>query len=81
MYSVLNNIENDEAKKNKLKILLLILVKIISGFLAIYLILPCNKKSNIFVKFILVLFSFLFSEIYLLYYIFYRGLLGFKCYS
>tara|TARA_B110000208_G_C11799476_1_gene441230 strand:+ start:3637 stop:3936 length:300 start_codon:yes stop_codon:yes gene_type:complete len=50
------------------------------SMIAGYLVWECNNKENIIFKILLTLVAMSFSEIYILYYAFYRVFLGNKCY-
>jgi len=56
------------------------IIRIILSVIAIYLSWDCNKNSGIFMKIILAIVAFLFSEIYILYYAVYRVFMGNNCY-
>tara|TARA_B110000971_G_scaffold74459_1_gene76399 strand:- start:2328 stop:2591 length:264 start_codon:yes stop_codon:yes gene_type:complete len=56
------------------------IIRIILSVIAIYLSWDCNKNSGIFMKIILAIVAFLFSEIYILYYAVYRVFMGNSCY-
>lgn len=64
----------------KMQFMLLVLSKLISMTIAIYLAWNCNKNSkSLFYKILIVLIAVIFSDIYILFYIVYRLILKNNC--
>lgn len=62
------------------KLIFIFVLKMIVVVIAIYLCWDCNRNSNIILRIIMTTFSAIFSELYIVYYSFYRILLGNRCY-
>lgn len=65
----------------KLKVYLLIVLKIISTSIAVYLAWDCNRKTNKLFKYVIIILAALFSDFYILFYFIYRILLNKPCNS
>ena len=63
----------------KLKVYLLIIIKIISTSIAVYLAWDCNRKTKKWFKYIILILAALFSDFYILFYFIYRILLKNEC--
>ena len=81
LYKSIN--KNDEVKQcnvHKMKFFTLVLAKILSIVIAIYLAWECNKNNkSIMFKILIILISLLFSDFYILFYLIYRVILKNKC--
>ena len=80
-----DDISVDISNKNKqwcnpkLKVYLLILIKVISTSIAVYLAWDCNRTSKKWIKYIIMILAGLFSDFYILFYFVYRILLKNPC--
>lgn len=73
------NVENRKCNYNKMRFMLMILSKLISMSIALYLAWDCNKDAKTFFKILVLIFALLFSDVYILFYLIYRILLKNKC--
>jgi hypothetical protein len=76
----LSSIQNTYDIWHATKLIVIFILKLIVVCVAIYLCWDCNRNSNIILRIIMTTFSAIFSELYIIYYSFYRILLGNKCY-
>ena len=63
----------------KLKVYLLIIIKIISTSIAVYLAWDCNRKTKSLFKYLIIILAALFSDFYILFYFVYRIVLKNEC--
>ena len=56
-----------------------IVIKVALTIAAAYLALQCNQNEHFLAKTLIVILAVLFSEIYIMYYAFYRVMMGNKC--
>ena len=66
---------NELSKNKKIKLYILLICKIITTLIAVYLTMDCNKNSSLFFKIITFLIALLFSDLYIIYYIVFRIIL------
>ena len=81
LYKNITEKHNNEGECNfhKMKFFILILSKIITMILAVYLAWDCNKNKSTIFKILILLCAILFSDIYILFFLIYRILLNNKC--
>ena len=63
-----------------LKLISTLVLRITLSIITMYLSFDCNKNVNVFFKILNAIIAFLFAEIYIIYYAFYRVFMGNKCY-
>ena len=67
-------------QKHWIKVYTTIIIKVILSLIAVNLAWDCNKNSGVIMQLIISIIAFICSEIYILYYAFYRVFMGNKCY-
>ena len=71
--------EDNSDFTKKLKIFSLIIIKLIIGSIALYLSWNCNSNNSLFLKIFYAIFTFIFAELYIVYYAIYRLYMGNSC--
>lgn len=69
-----------KSKYHWIKVALICIIKLVISLIALKLSWACNAQENIFIRIILGFITFMFSEIYIVYYAVYRTFMGNKCY-
>ena len=62
-----------------MKLVLVIIVRLIAGVIALYLLKNCCHGENLMIKMLYGVVAFMFPEVYIIYYAIYRILMGNKC--
>ena len=76
-----NSVEptNTKIQTNSLSSIIIVVISVAISLTAGILSWKCNGRQNIFIRLLLFSVAFLFSEIYLVYYLIYRVVMGNKC--
>lgn len=80
LYNKVNDI-NKKRKCNvkKINYIVFIITKLLITSISLFFAIKCNQNKSFYIKALFILIAFLFSDVYLLYIIFYYLILGKKC--
>lgn len=81
MPSAADAFEDNSDFTKKLKIFSIVILKLILGSIALYLSWNCNVNSSLVLKIFYAIFTFIFAELYIIYYAIYRLYMGNSCSS